>query len=388
MVREKRTFNILHVLGTLKVGGVQKYLLNLISTPKLNKYNHQLLCTISNDGELKAKYEERGIKINFLPFTLPRKSYLPFRVDKFIRRFYLNFYFFRFWYFQLKSKPDIIHLHISGLIISQIIASVLSRNKIIWTIHGEYKLSRMTLLILGLLEVVIPSKIFIITADSKAAFNSTLYIGKFEKNIIPTGINPLHYQLPRHNKLKKKLKLPNNTILIGSTGRIVWQKGYELIIDMLSKFSFNKSKVHFVIAGDGDLYLHLTKILKEANLENHVTFIGRITKISEFLSGLDFYVQPSVTEGFPLSVLEAMAARVPVICSDAGGLKEMVEDRKTGFQFLSENVESLHNTIQSVISLPREEVAGIIQNAQNQVNDQYNINIIASRFNTFYTDRS
>jgi len=384
LVKKEHTIKILHVIGTLKVGGIQKYLLNLVTTPILNNYNHQLLCTISNDGELKTKYEEKDIKINFLPFTLARNSYLPFRVDKFIRRFYLNFYFIRFWYFQLKSKTDIIHLHISGLIISQIIATILSRNKIIWTIHGEYKLSRITQFFIGLIEAVIPSKKFIITADSIAAYKSTLSKGKFEINIIPTGINPSLYQLPKHNRIKKQLKLPQNTLLIGSTGRIVWQKGYDLLFQLVERHHLVVPTIHLIIAGDGDLLSNFQNEVNEKNLNKFISFIGEINDVPEFLSGIDFYIQPSVTEGFPLSVLEAMAAGVPVICSDAGGLKEMVEDNKTGFQFPSGNVEAAYNTLQKVLSMPGKEVNEVSQNALNKVNDYYTIDQIANQFKAMY----
>ena len=70
------------------------------------------------------------------------------------------------------------------------------------------------------------------------------------------------------------------------------------------------------------------------------------------------------------------------------GLKEMVEDKKTGIQFQSRDIELFYKSIQTAISLPSEEVMKIKNNAQHLVNDKYNIEIIASRFNSYYADRS
>ena len=116
----------------------------------------------------------------------------------------------------------------------------------------------------------------------------------------------------------------NNSILIGSTGRIVWQKGYDLLISLLENYDFGSKDIYFIIAGDGSLKNKYKADIKSKNLDKKIKFIGIIDNIPEFLSDIDIYIQPSVTEGFPLSVLEAMASNLPIICSNAGGLKDMI----------------------------------------------------------------
>ena len=65
-------------------------------------------------------------------------------------------------------------------------------------------------------------------------------------------------------------------------------------------------------------------------MKKKVQLLGNIDYVPQLLGCLDYYVQPSISEGFGLSVIEAMAAKIPVICTDAGGLRESVINNKTG----------------------------------------------------------
>ena len=379
---------IIHVVGSLNTGGVQKFILQLSQSPPLKKYKHQILCTIQSIDNYKDEYEKNNIIIHHLPFTFYPKSHVPYRLDKLLRYFFSKLYIFRLWYYLIKSEADILHSHIHNQIISQILASVLSGRKMIWTIHGEYSLSILTIFFLRALDFILSVKKFQYIADSISALHSTLPFtvkNLRPDNIIPTGINLKPY-LQEYNQslIREKYNIKDETILIGSTGRIVWQKGYDQLLLLLENYDFGGKIFHILVAGDGSLRNKFIKRIEKNKLESHITFIGNIKNIPEFLSALDIYIQPSVTEGFPLSVLEAMASRLPIISSNAGGLKEMIIDGENGITYESGDISKLEKTIHKMLNLSIEDRKEFGINAYNDMEINNSIEKVAEKYKAVY----
>ena len=379
---------IIHSLGTLNTGGIQKFILQLCQSPPLKRNKHQVLCTIQSIDNYKDEYEKINIIIHHLPFTFYPKSHIPYRLDKLLRYFFSKLFFFRLWYYLMKSEVDIFHSHIHSQIISQILATVLSGKKMIWTIHGEYSLSILTIFFLRALDFILSDKKFRYIADSISALHSTLpFTVKNLKpdNIIPTGINLKPYlQEYDQSLIREKYNIKDDTILIGSTGRIVWQKGYDQLLSLLENYDFGEKIFHILIAGDGSLRNKFIKRIGENKLESHITFIGNIKNIPEFLSALDIYIQPSVTEGFPLSVLEAMASRLPIISSNAGGLKEMIIDGENGMTYESGDISKLDKTIHKMLNLSIEDRKEFGINAYNRMEINNSIEKVAEKYKAVY----
>ena len=366
---------IIHVIGTLNTGGVQKYILQLSQSPFLNKYTHQVLCTIQSIDNYKDEYEKNHISINHLPFKYPPNNHIPYKIDKLLRNLFSGLYFFRMWYYLINSEVNIVHSHIYSYIISQIFAAVLSRKKIIWTIHGEYSLGNITRLMIRILDSILPNTKFRIIADSKPALHTTLPYTRNNPvldNIIPTGIDIEPYmQRYDASQIRNKYNIANDTIIIGSTGRIVWQKGYGQLLSLLENYDFGEVIFHILVAGEGSLKNKYMEQIQDRHLEDKITFIGNISNIPEFLSALDIYIQPSISEGFPLSVLEAMVTSLPVICSDAGGLNEMIHHKENGIKYKSGDLDSLYNGLCQMFSLSSDELNQLVRNARIMIQNKY-----------------
>jgi len=380
--------NILHIIGSLNTGGVQKLILQLSQSQCLKKYTHNVLCTILSVDNYRYAYEKYNITILSLPFKFAPISSIPFKLDKIIRYLFSKLYFFRLWYYLFISEFEVIHTHIHSQIISQILASVLSGKRMIWTIHGEYSMGRFTLWIIRILFSILPSTKFQIIADSISALHSTLpFTGNNFKpdNIIPTGINlKPYFQEYDQSLIREKYNIKDDTILIGSTGRIVWEKGYDQLLSLLENYDFGEKIFYILVAGDGSLRNKFIKRIEKNKLESHITFIGNIKNIPEFLSALDIYIQPSVTEGFPLSVLEAMATGLPIICSDAGGLKEMINNNTIGIKYKSEELNSLYQMLCKLLSMKPNKLLELGRNARKEVVKKYSIEIIAKQYYKIY----
>jgi len=133
------------------------------------------------------------------------------------------------------------------------------------------------------------------------------------------------------NMLRKKFDLTDKNILI-SVGRVVGWKGYQLIIESLTKLQ----DFSYVLIGDGEYLEELKKLAKELNVKNRVLFLGAInnTELWKYLNIGDIFIQPSIGhEAFGITIIEAMACNLPVVASKNGGITDIIKEGKNGYMF-------------------------------------------------------
>ncbi|MDO8495763.1 MAG: glycosyltransferase [bacterium] len=124
-------------------------------------------------------------------------------------------------------------------------------------------------------------------------------------------------------------KIFHTKTIIGTIANFYPTKGLRYFISAAEAFRDNE-EVAFVIFGDGQERAELEKLIAEKRLQKKVFLMGRVPRASEFLTAFDIFVLSSVKEGFPWAVLEAMAAKVPVIATSVGAVPEIIEDGKNG----------------------------------------------------------
>ena len=119
-----------------------------------------------------------------------------------------------------------------------------------------------------------------------------------------------------------------NRVLIGSVGRLVDQKNYQRLIDAFSSVLAGVPEAHLVLIGDGENRSQLERGAVAQGIEDRVTFVGECPRDDVYaaLHEFDLFVMPSLWEGFCNAVVEAMAAGLPVVCSDISTLREVVGD--------------------------------------------------------------
>jgi colanic acid/amylovoran biosynthesis glycosyltransferase len=128
-------------------------------------------------------------------------------------------------------------------------------------------------------------------------------------------------------------KKNNDKLVIVSVGRLVWKKGYEYGIRAVATLKEEGIPFEYWIIGDGDNLQALQYTIEEFGLQSEVKLQGEqnAIEIKNKLEQAHVFLHPAISEGFSNAVLEAQAMGVPVICTDADGLAENIEDRITGF---------------------------------------------------------
>ena len=151
-------------------------------------------------------------------------------------------------------------------------------------------------------------------------------------NGIDPNINFLDKKTARQaiiRKLKPANQITNqlmHSIWIGSIGRLTKEKNYETLIAAASKVK----EANFLIIGSGPELNHYQSLISYYQLEHRFFIIDPTGNDAQYLKAFDVFVLSSVKEGLPYSLLEAMAASLPIVVSDAGGMPEAVQNGKTG----------------------------------------------------------
>jgi glycosyltransferase involved in cell wall biosynthesis len=135
---------------------------------------------------------------------------------------------------------------------------------------------------------------------------------------------------------------------VGSIGRLDSQKGYDVLLQSLADLP----DVGAVIVGDGPERLRLEILAAELGVAERVEFLGRRADARDFLTAFDVFVLPSRFEGFPLVLLEAMLARLPVVATDVGSVTEAVRDGVTGLVVQPDDPRALAQAIRTLLDDP------------------------------------
>ena len=132
-------------------------------------------------------------------------------------------------------------------------------------------------------------------------------------------------------ELRQALNLGARDFVIGTMGRLVPVKGLETFLKAARIIRGRNKNAKFVIAGDGPLKGALQALACRYGLEQDVLFLGHRDDSYDVLAMMDVLVLPSLSEGIPMVLLEALALARPVVASRVGGIPEVVEDRVTGW---------------------------------------------------------
>jgi glycosyltransferase involved in cell wall biosynthesis len=148
-------------------------------------------------------------------------------------------------------------------------------------------------------------------------------------------------------KTRQEFMIPEDAMLVGTIGRLVWQKGLPYFIQAIKEIqaSGKMQEARYLIVGEGKERKRLERIVKKYGLGDKVIFTGFRTNVKEILSSLDVFVLASIREGQPIILLEAMAMETPIVATDIEGVNETITDGLTGILVPPQNPMALAEAI-------------------------------------------
>ncbi|WP_034629661.1 glycosyltransferase family 4 protein [Desulfotruncus alcoholivorax] len=169
--------------------------------------------------------------------------------------------------------------------------------------------------------------------------------------VIHNGIDFNEFDYSDNQTTKDKWGIPHHRTVIGTVARMAPQKGLPVLINA-AKQIIDKYDLHFLIAGDGPLRASLQEQVHSAGMQDFFTFTGAVKNVAQVYQVMDIFVLPSITEGLPLTILEAMSFGLPVIASAVGGIPELIINNETGLLIPPGNDDELALKIAYLVEFP------------------------------------
>lgn len=345
---------ILHVITSLRTGGAEKLMVDLL--PRLHDMGNdvELLLFDGTRTPFYDELEQSGIKIHYL--TIGGNVYNPLNIFRLYR--YIKHY-------------DIVHTHNTACQLFAAICSVLCSVVFITTEHNTSNRRRDWRWYKALDRWMYTRYRKVICISDQALVSLEKYHGKNNRNcVIYNGINLDKY-------LKPVTKPAGDEFIITMVAGFRYQKDQDTLIKAISRLPENYK---LWLVGDGERKDSLEDLTKELNLDNRVKFCGIRNDIPQILEQSHIVVLSSHFEGLSLSSIEGMASGKPFVASDVNGLREIVKNY--GILFPHQDAVTLANEIKSLCE-DKERYPQVAHLCQERAK-QYDINIMANKYNGIY----
>lgn len=303
---------ILEIITPTNIGGAENYVVNL--SKKLIEKGHEVHIITGNNEEFKEMLTNNKLSYDVINARFKFDFFSILKITKLIKKYNI----------------EIIHTNLSRANFMGAAAGSITGVKSVATAHGinkkrQYNLSK---------DVICVSKAVYLNLKSQNFPEEKLHV--IYSGIDVDKFNPNNYKKKyienTDGDLRKKDVSGEDTINIGMVSRLSGEKGVSIFLDSADLILQKTKNVRFFIAGAGKLKDVLMEQTLKLNIDNYVYFIGFIDKnLAVFLNELDILVFPSLKEGLPLSLIEAMSMEKAVIVSKAGGMPEVVENGISGF---------------------------------------------------------
>ncbi len=365
----KQQFKVAYILTPIEFGGAEKVSLEFFRNVNREKFDiHPILLVRPWEQETYFARELRGY--GFAYDTVPvgvKTNDGPLRILRAIQRIYSL----------LKiSSFDLVHTHgYFADICALPVAKMLGINSVS-TCHGfignDRKLRFYNML--DRLSLRLSKGIITVSEDIMESL-TTSGIKKHRIKVIQNAISQpceVTKVQTRRNKSSKSLSLDSSKFVIGYIGRLSEEKGVKYLIEAASILRDKNVDFKLIVVGDGPERAELENLVKERSLEEQVVFVGFQTDVATWLTTFDVFVLPSLTEGTPMALLEAMSMGIPVIATAVGGVPKVLSDGKNGLLVSPHDFISLSERIQILQenSTLRERLS---REGSNTIRTQYNI---------------
>lgn len=340
---------IVHITYGFGLGGVETMLHNIVNEQIL--LNHEIYIIVINDivnVELRNSLDSR-IKFICLKRKVASRNILPF--------IKLN-------YILYKINPDIIHAHFSSIIRLIFIPSLLK--KICATQHTLCNKKNAPYLHryrrLYAISNIVKSDIKKWTDIDPELVLNGIDVNKINQRQYSRTGNEL-FRIVQVSRLMHKIK--GQHILIQAVNKLIKQGYHQIRLDFI---------------GDGDSHEYLQALVKELGMTEYVRFLGSKNQsyIYEHLRDYDLFVQPSIYEGFGLTVTEAMTAKIPVLVSENQGPLEIIDYGHYGYSFKNQDIDDCAAKI--VLFVTGENDISMIDKAYERVIRLYNVKNTATTY--------
>ncbi len=370
----KRRIKVLHVILSLDYGGTEKIVVDLANNLSRDTFETSIICMDRYGGRASE------LKNDVLIYLMVRKPGLSVK----------NFYSF---YKLLKIvKPDIVHFRNFATYFWGCFVSRFHKNcRIVYSDHSEivrnYEANEKGKLFLRKIFKHITDNFMTNSLTFKEKLVECVHIDPKNIVVIQNGVDTSKYypiDLVQKRVLRDKFRFGDQDYIIGIVASLSPKKNLSFtikaMVDIASKLPYAK----LILVGKGEQEKELKELVGKNGISDKVHFLGLIKDVNNVLNIFDIFLFPSSSgEGMPNSVLEAMAAKVPVVASDIPGNIEILENGNRGLLFKNNDNDSLVDT---VLKLASDKALSnrVAERAYQYVNKNVSMQRMIERYENFY----
>ena len=331
-----RPVKVLLVTHDLNIGGLQRVVVDIALNLDPARYTVSV-CVLREGGAFEKELRDAKIMVHRVPATPGKVDYLAFlKIRQLIK----------------DIAPDIVHTHNSQPFIEGALAGVFAgMPAMVHTDHGRQFPDKRRYMWMEWLASHVVSDIISVSDDNKASLVKYEHISESKIRVIPNGIDEKKYRI-QVDRIAKRADLglePDVWPVLGWCGRLSPEKGLIFLIRALRDLSSSYPRLRLLLMGEGVLRNELEAQAEAEGVAPYVRFLGARADVPDVLQVVDVFVLPSLREGLPLVLLEAMAAGVPIVATDVGGNRQAVHEGQNGFLVPSENPAALAQAIRRLI---------------------------------------
>ncbi len=290
----------------------------LLLTPRLRDLGWEVsVCCIREAGEMAPLLEREGIRVEVIPFSSRWSPRCLYRLARHLK----------------EQRTDIVHTHMYRPNTSGTVAARLARVRVVISnVHNVNEWDNLRQLWMDRMLARFKDKVIAVSEGVRRSYIENTHVDPSKVVTIYNGIELDRFRaVERDVGLARELGIEDGEKVVSVIARLVEQKRHVDFLAMAAQVLKVFPNVKFLIAGKGKLREQLEQTASQLGLSERTVFAGHRENVPQLLAVSDVVVSCSDREGFSLSLIEAMAAGVPVVATDVGGNAEAIVDRISGF---------------------------------------------------------
>ncbi len=309
-----RKIKVLHFIRSFEIGGAEKLVVQLAREQKETYNIEPCIASFLKLGTLDEEARAAGIRTYFVSSGRIKYFSHYLGVYKLIKR----------------VSPHIVHIHGFHSQIYAAPVAKMMRLPIVFTKHGRAVISMGKLPFLRKAIYNLSNIVVAVSKETSNSFSSKTGIDVSKVVVIYNGIDPDNLSILNKEESKGYLGFSKDSIVIGSVARLDKVKDHSTLIEAFAKVSSVEKNCILLIVGDGPERRNIEKKVNDLGLNDRVILTGFTDDVSRYLSAMDLFVQTSTEEGLSMTILEAMAAGLPIMVTPVGGNPELIQHGETG----------------------------------------------------------
>ncbi|MEW6573222.1 MAG: glycosyltransferase [Bacillota bacterium] len=371
-----KRFKVLHVIRPA-AGGMKGHLLNLLKHTDSGLFDSWV---IGPPGEILAAAGNLGFKT----LSLPLRGEVDLICDPWV--------VLRLAQFLKVKRFHILHAHgakaglvgrIAALVANVPVVFLTAHNSIFYAEWAEFKKKAYALAEKGLARKT--HRIITVSEALRRELIEREGLNPDQVVAVYNGINPAEFEVdePRES-VRNRIGIPVDRAVVGTVARLAPQKGLRYLVEAAALIPPAKRPL-FVLVGDGPLKSELEALAAKRGVDGDFIFAGSRDDVPVVLKAFDVLALPSTTEGLGVTILEAMAASLPVLATAVGGIPEVVVHGETGILVPPRDPAALANGITELLAVPERAVSFGVA-GRKRVCELFTVEKMAGRVMDLYRD--